>query len=246
MTEFIPGGELFSLLREQTRFPIESARMYSAQIFLAIEYLHSMGIVHRDIKPENILITKGGSVKLVDFGFSKVVEDKTWTLCGTPEYIAPEILLSKGHGRGVDYWSFGILLFEMLAGYPPFWDKDPFAVYDKILLGTIAYPRHFDMKVKNLLGNLINSDITSRFGCMKNGSMDVKMDPWYQNINWDAVYNLRIDDPPYTPKVENEGDTSNFDAYTDPVEDVSVELSEKDAALFKVFYDMRKVSLGLD
>ena len=220
--------------------------MYSAQMFLAIEYLHSMGIVHRDIKPENILITKGGSLKLVDFGFSKVVEDKTWTLCGTPEYIAPEVLLSKGHGRGVDYWSFGILLFEMLAGYPPFWDKDPFAIYDKILQGSISYPRHFDMKVKALLGNLINSDITSRFGCMKNGSMDVKMDPWYQSINWDAVYNLRIDNPPYTPKVENEGDTSNFDAYPDPVENVSVELSDKDAALFKTFYDMRKVSLGLD
>ena len=94
VTEFVPGGELFSLLREQTRFPIETGRMYSAQIFLAIEYLHSMGIVHRDIKPENILITKGGSLKLVDFGFSKVVEDKTWTLCGTPEYIAPDVVRS--------------------------------------------------------------------------------------------------------------------------------------------------------
>ena len=244
VTEFIAGGELFSLLREQTRFPVETARMYSAQIFLAVEYLHTMGVVHRDIKPENILLTKAGTLKLVDFGFCKVVDDKTWTLCGTPEYLAPEIILSKGHGIGVDYWSFGILLFEMLAGYPPFWDKDPFRIYDKILKGNITYPRHFEVRAKDLLSHLITADITSRFGSMKNGSMDVKMDGWYQNTNWDAIYNLRIDNSPYTPKVETESDTSNFDAYADPVENVSVALTEADAGLFKTFYEMRK--LGLD
>jgi|EP00942_MAST-04A_sp_MAST-4A-sp1_P015181 serine/threonine protein kinase len=244
VTEYLEGGELFSLLREQTRFPIETVRLYSSQILLAIEYLHSMGLVHRDIKPENILLTRNGYLKVVDFGFCKLVDDRTWTLCGTPEYIAPEVITSKGHGRGVDYWAFGILEFEMLAGYPPFFAKDPFGIYDKILKGAITFPRHFDAKIKNLIENLLQPDITKRFGCLKNGIMDIKMDTWYSTINWDAIYNLRIDNQPYSPKVEGEGDTSNFDSYADDIEDVTAQLTDEDAKLFKVFYEMRKIGLG--
>ena len=244
VTEYLEGGELFSLLREQARFPIETVRLYSSQILLAIEYLHSMGLVHRDVKPENILLTRTGFVKLVDFGFCKLVDDRTWTLCGTPEYLAPEVITSKGHGSGVDYWAFGILDFEMLAGYPPFFAKDPFQIYDKILAGEITFPRHFDAKIKNLITNLLQRDVSQRFGCMKNGIMDIKMDTWYSTINWDAIYNLRIDNQPYTPKVEGEGDTSNFDAYPDDGEDVRVPLEEDDAKLFRVFYEMQKESVG--
>jgi serine/threonine protein kinase len=105
------------------------ARFYSAQVTTIFEYLHSKNIIYRDLKPENLLIAKDGYLKLTDFGFAKVVEGRTYTLCGTPEYLAPEILLNKGHGKPVDYWTLGILTYEMIAGIDPFTDEDPMAIY---------------------------------------------------------------------------------------------------------------------
>jgi len=108
------------------------------------EYLHSKNIIYRDLKPENLLIAKDGYLKLTDFGFAKVVDGRTYTLCGTPEYLAPEILLNKGHGKPVDYWTLGILTYEMIAGIDPFTDEDPMAIYQKILKGKVRFPRGFD------------------------------------------------------------------------------------------------------
>lgn len=108
------------------------------------EYLHSKNIIYRDLKPENILIDETGYLKLTDFGFAKYVESRTYTLCGTPEYLAPEMLLNKGHGKPVDWWTFGILLYEMLAGIDPFSDDDPMLIYQKILKGKVKFPRSFD------------------------------------------------------------------------------------------------------
>jgi serine/threonine protein kinase len=110
---------------------------YAGEILLALEYLHSLDTVYRDLKPENLLLTHKGHVKITDFGFAKKIEDRTWTLCGTPEYLAPEIITSKGHGKAVDWWAFGILVYEMLAGYPPFFDDNPFGIYEKILAGRL-------------------------------------------------------------------------------------------------------------
>ena len=114
--ELINGGELFTYLRGVGRFPVNQARFYIAQIITIFEYLHSKNIIYRDLKPENILIHKSGYLKLTDFGFAKIVEGRTYTLCGTPEYLAPEIILNKGHGKPVDWWTCGILLYEMIAG----------------------------------------------------------------------------------------------------------------------------------
>ena len=133
--ELVIGGELFSHLRKAGRFSNETSRNYAAQIVLALCHLHERDIVYRDLKPENLLLDEKGYLKLTDFGFAKEVVDRTWTLCGTPEYLAPEIIQSKGHGKAVDWWALGVLTYEMLAGYPPFYDETQFQIYQKILLG---------------------------------------------------------------------------------------------------------------
>ena len=142
--EFVRGGELFTYLRAVSMLPLELAQFYAATIVGIFEYLHGKNIIYRDLKPENLLIDEAGYLKLTDFGFAKIVEVRTYTLCGTPEYLAPEMLLNKGHGKPVDWWTFGILLYEMLAGIDPFADEDPMNIYQKILKGHVKFPRNFD------------------------------------------------------------------------------------------------------
>lgn len=119
-------------------------RFYGAQVLTIFEYLHDKDICYRDLKPENIMIGEDGYLKLIDFGFAKVVRKRTYTICGTPEYIAPEILLNQGHGKPVDWWTLGILIYEMLAGFPPFQDDDPMNIYRKIINTKPRYPEGFD------------------------------------------------------------------------------------------------------
>ena len=135
------------------------------------DYLHQKNIIYRDLKPENILIREDGYLTLTDFGFAKYVEGRTFTLCGTPEYLAPEILLNKGHGKPVDWWCLGILLYEMLAGIDPFNDDDPMAIYQKILKGKVKFPRSFDKNAKSLVKHLLVADLTKRYGNLKGGKI---------------------------------------------------------------------------
>lgn len=152
--EFICGGELFTYLRGTGRFLSPQACFYAAQVTMMFEYLHSKNVIYRDLKPENILIAPDGYLKLTDFGFAKVVEGRTYTLCGTPEYISPEILLNKGHYKAADWWTLGILLYELIAGIDPFTDQDPMAIYQKILKGKIVFPNGFDRDAKSLVKHL--------------------------------------------------------------------------------------------
>jgi len=146
--DYISGGELFSRLRKEGRFSYDVTLFYSSEIFLAIQYLHKQNIAYRDLKPENLLIDSDGHIKLTDFGFAKVIEnDRTFTLCGTPEYLAPEIIKGAkvGYGKSVDWWALGVLIFEMLSGYPPFYDNEPIGIYKKIVTGIIEFPRFFSV-----------------------------------------------------------------------------------------------------
>lgn len=212
--ELINGGELFTYLRGIGRFPVEQARLYIAQIVSIFEYLHSKDIIYRDLKPENILIHKSGYLKLTDFGFAKVVEGRTYTLCGTPEYLAPEIILNKGHGKPVDWWTCGILLYEMIAGIDPFSDDDPMMVYQKILKGKIKFPSGFDSNAKSLIKHLLESDLTKRYGNLKGGVKDIKGHRFFKELSWEKLINMELP-MPYMPKVKNEADISNFSNYPD-------------------------------
>ena len=167
--EFVVGGELFTYLRRVVRFPKPQAALYTAQVTSMFEYLHSNNVIYRDLKPENLLIDGDGYLKLTDFGFAKVVENRTYTLCGTPEYIAPEIILNKGHGKGVDWWTVGVLVYEMLAGIDPFNDQDPMMIYQNIIRGNLKFPRTFDKDGRSLVKHLLVSDLSKRYGNLKNG-----------------------------------------------------------------------------
>ncbi|KNC87104.1 AGC/PKA protein kinase [Sphaeroforma arctica JP610] len=213
--EYVRGGELFRFMQKQQRLPSNVARFYAIEVFLVIDFLHSNHIIYRDLKPENILLSHDGHIKLTDFGFAKYVPDRTWTLCGTPEYLAPEIILSKGHGKSVDWWAFGILIYEMLVGNTPFVMESPMKIYEKVLSGSIPNSPLLDECERNLLSHLLVSDLTLRYGCRQRGSSEIKEHPWFAGTQWDA-YLYRSVTPPYFPAVAGPSDASNFGHFPEP------------------------------
>ncbi|KAI0166172.1 Pkinase-domain-containing protein [Xylariaceae sp. FL1272] len=217
--DFVEGGELFSLLRKSGRFPNPVAKFYAAEVTLALEYLHSKHIIYRDLKPENLLLDRHGHLKITDFGFAKRVPDKTWTLCGTPDYLAPEVVSNKGYNKSVDWWSLGILIYEMLCGYTPFWDSgSPMKIYENILRGKVKYPAYVHPDAQDLLERLITPDLTKRLGNLYAGPQDVKSHAWFAEVTWDRLSRKDID-APYTPPVKaGAGDASQFDRYPEETE----------------------------
>jgi len=216
--EYVVGGEFFTHLRNAGRLDAVSAKFYSAQVALIFEYLHEQDFIYRDLKPENLLLDKAGYIKITDFGFAKRVVFKTYTLCGTPEYIAPEVLLNKGHGKGVDWWTLGILMYEMMVGQPPFVDDDPMGIYQQILNGKLNFPRFIERDAKSLIKKLLVADLTKRFGCLKGGASDIKKHKFFTGLDCTSLVNRELS-APVIPLVKDDTDTSNFDPYPDSVDE---------------------------
>ncbi|CAD6993010.1 unnamed protein product [Ceratitis capitata] len=213
---FINGGELFTYHRKVNKFSEQQARFYAAQIFLALEYLHYLHLLYRDLKPENVMIDKNGYIKLTDFGFVKRVETRTMTLCGTPEYLAPEVIQSKPYGSCVDWWSYGVFLYEMVNGTSPFapHNNDIMLMYSKIVDGEYKMIKTFSPELKNLIENLLQVDLSKRFGSLINGNKDIKDHEWFKPINWFSILNQEMP-APYVPQIVNDEDLSNFDRFPD-------------------------------
>ncbi|KAF2265106.1 Pkinase-domain-containing protein [Lojkania enalia] len=239
LLDYCPGGEVFSYLRRARRFNEPTSQFYAAEIVLILEFLHEReGVAYRDLKPENILIDAEGHLKLVDFGFAKKVENReTYTLCGTPEYLAPEVIRNTGHGTAVDWWAFGILVYEFLVGQPPFWDQNPMKIYEQIVEGRVRFPSAMSPEARDLISGLCTVDTSKRLGNIKGGAAAVKEHPWFRNIDWEALYHRKVKGP-IIPHLRGPADTRNFDEYEPESanrEPYTREMSEKWDECFKDF-----------
>ncbi|GIQ88639.1 hypothetical protein KIPB_010936, partial [Kipferlia bialata] len=221
VSEFVPGGELFCHLRRAGRLPVELfchlrragrlpvevAKFYAAELILTLGYLHSQSIVYRDLKPENLLLDRDGNLKITDFGFAKVVSSETYTLVGTPEYLAPEIIAGTGHGKAVDWWALGILIYEMLAGYPPFSSSDPYQTSVLILEGKLAFPKDFDRVSIDLITKLLHPDRHKRLGASRvSGTQDVMSHQFFYGLNW-LWLEKKFVRAPIVPRLRSGSDT---------------------------------------
>ncbi|KZV63021.1 kinase-like protein [Peniophora sp. CONT] len=220
LLSYIPGGELFTHLRRVGRFTPDVTRFYLAIIVLALRYLHKYNIVYRDLKPENLLLDARGYLRLTDFGFAKVVDDRTWTLCGTPEYLAPEIIQNDGHGKPADWWACGVLAYEMMVGYPPFFDELPYGIYERILANRPAWPRDMDPLSRGLVQSFLTTDRSQRLGSRARGAADVLAHSWFRGVDWDALERREIR-APIVPHVMGPDDTRYFARLAlPPMEDI--------------------------
>jgi len=209
---FVNGGELFHHLLREQRFNEERSRFYSAELLLALEHLHDLDVVYRDLKPENILLDYTGHIALCDFGLCKLNmkdSDMTNTFCGTPEYLAPEILNGQGYNKTIDWWTLGVLLYEMLAGLPPFYDEVTDKMYKKILQNPLVFGDEISPLARSILAGLLNRDPTHRLGF--NGAEEIKRHPFFaQHIDFERLLQKKIH-PPFKPSVSSPVDVSNFD-----------------------------------
>ncbi|KAK2883760.1 hypothetical protein Q8A67_017397 [Cirrhinus molitorella] len=195
--EFCPGGEIWTKLKELGRFEENIAVFITACVVEAFAYLHNKGILYRDLKPENLILDCKGYVKLVDFGFAKELSrgEKTYSFCGTPEYIPPEIIQNQGHDFAADFWSLGILIYELLVGSPPFSSSDPQKIYAKILDGVLNFPSYMGEGAKSLISKLCRPRPGQRLGNTKNGIKDVRHHRWFNSINWHKLRMGQLEAP---------------------------------------------------
>lgn len=236
---FVNGGELFHHLQREGPFDLNRARFYTAELLCALECLHECNVIYRDLKPENILLDYTGHIALCDFGLCKLnmgSNDQTKTFCGTPEYLAPELLLGQGYTKVVDWWTLGVLFYEMLTGLPPFFDQDTNTMYHKIVKDPLLFPPDMDREAKSLISGLLERDPLRRLGA--NGAAEIKAHPFFNQIDWKFLLNKKYA-APFLPLVASAVDTSNFDSEftsevpTDSVVEKASVLSESVQDQFK-------------
>ena len=220
VSEFLQGGDLFFHLHEKryTVFPEIKARFYIMELVIALDFLHQNNMIYRDLKPENILLDSQGHVKLTDFGLSKIFEnedDKAYTVCGTPQYLAPEILLRKGYDKAVDWWSLGCVLYEMLYGRLPFKLKKGQKISLNIYKEEIAFDKKISEEAKDLIINLLIFDPKSRLGSGVDGGEKIKNHNFFKGVNWKDVWDRKLE-PPFVPNLKSDQDLKYFDSsFTD-------------------------------
>jgi serine/threonine protein kinase len=233
--DYLPGGELFFHLKNEHRLDESRARFYAAEIALGIGHLHAKAIIYRDLKPENILLDRDGHVRMTDFGLSKGnmgAGATTMTFCGTPEYLAPEIVKGDPHDKEVDWWSLGILIYEMLAGVPPFYSDNVHLMYRLIETSPVRFPPRMSGTVRDLIVKLLHRDPKQRLGSARDLE-EIKAHAWFAGLDWDKLAAKQLS-PPFKPAVKGEADVSNVDAcFTQeavPVKEEAETAEEKAAA----------------
>ncbi|XP_062456581.1 ribosomal protein S6 kinase alpha-3 isoform X4 [Rhea pennata] len=211
--DFLRGGDLFTRLSKEVMFTEDDVKFYLAELALALDHLHSLGIIYRDLKPENILLDEEGHIKLTDFGLSKESidhEKKAYSFCGTVEYMAPEVVNRRGHTQSADWWSFGVLMFEMLTGTLPFQGKDRKETMTMILKAKLGMPQFLSPEAQSLLRMLFKRNPANRLGAGPDGVEEIKRHPFFSKIDWNKLYRREIH-PPFKPATGRPEDTFYFD-----------------------------------
>ncbi|CAF1324610.1 unnamed protein product [Adineta ricciae] len=228
------GGDLFTYLRHTGKFNEKHVKFYAAQIFLVFEYLHHFDVLYRDLKPENILIADNGYLKVTDFGFAKHVPGRTYTLCGTPDYLPPEIIKHKGYGKSVDWWTFAVLCYEMAAGQPPFSGKDHIQLYEAIVNQRYTCPSSFSNELADLIKKILVIDVTTRLGCMANGNKDIQNHPFFDSVNFVKIYHQteNSNSVPYKPAKKDPLDPSSLSQAEEPIRVSRHNLHEEEFRMF--------------
>nr|XP_015103047.1 ribosomal protein S6 kinase alpha-2 [Vicugna pacos] len=211
--DFLRGGDLFTRLSKEVMFTEEDVKFYLAELALALDHLHGLGIIYRDLKPENILLDEEGHIKITDFGLSKEAIDhdkRAYSFCGTIEYMAPEVVNRRGHTQSADWWSFGVLMFEMLTGSLPFQGKDRKETMALILKAKLGMPQFLSTEAQSLLRALFKRNPCNRLGAGIDGVEEIKRHPFFITIDWNKLYRKEIK-PPFKPAVGRPEDTFHFD-----------------------------------
>ncbi|XP_075807268.1 ribosomal protein S6 kinase alpha-2 isoform X1 [Microtus pennsylvanicus] len=211
--DFLRGGDLFTRLSKEVMFTEEDVKFYLAELALALDHLHGLGIIYRDLKPENILLDEEGHIKITDFGLSKEAIDhdkRAYSFCGTIEYMAPEVVNRRGHTQSADWWSFGVLMFEMLTGSLPFQGKDRKETMALILKAKLGMPQFLSVEAQSLLRALFKRNPCNRLGAGIDGVEEIKRHPFFVTIDWNKLYRKEIK-PPFKPAVGRPEDTFHFD-----------------------------------